>query len=427
MPHMDETGLAYYSGKLKPWIASQPVKTLPSSLYPWTQTDKAGAVTCWPVGGTQLLPTVDFMFTETGPASGDKGPENPSTISGVSEVNLWLAGKNINRTTPYYAFVDGERTINGVKFKANPDGTVVVNGVATGQATCALYNSSNTSAYGEPIGVGEYIVSGCPEGGSFSGYSLQCIVPSGYGTSAYEYGSGKAITIDKPGARFGLAIRIPSGYTAQNLVFKPQIELASAATEYEQPVEKQEYTILLNGTFYGGTVDLATGVMTVTHVEAVFDGTESWSKYSSSTEDVSNFYTTANLLPRKGGSYAVCSHFTMGSEAVDENTFYMWGENVRLYVRISSETAGTVEELKAWLASQYANGTPLTVVYMLSSPNTIQLTPTQILALPQTDKYTPRINTIYTDVQSVQVGYVKSPIHSEYELVQAIVAQGGNV
>ena len=80
MPYLNEADLSRYDPKLKEWISAQPVKTLPSTLYPWTLTAKAGAVTCWPVGGTELKPTVDFLFSETGPASGDKGPDNPSTI-----------------------------------------------------------------------------------------------------------------------------------------------------------------------------------------------------------------------------------------------------------------------------------------------------------------------------------------------------------
>lgn len=63
----------------------------------------------------------------------------------------------------------------------------------------------------------------------------------------------------------------------------------------------------------------------------------------------------------------------------------------------------------------------------MSDPVIAQLTPHQILSLAQTDKYTPRLNTVYTDASSVQVGYVKSPIREEFELQQAIVAQGGSV
>lgn len=64
---------------------------------------------------------------------------------------------------------------------------------------------------------------------------------------------------------------------------------------------------------------------------------------------------------------------------------------------------------------------------MLENPFTIQLTPTQIYSLSQPDPYTPRINTVYSDQQSVQVGYPKSPQATAAELTNAIISLGGNV
>ena len=81
----------------------------------------------------------------------------------------------------------------------------------------------------------------------------------------------------------------------------------------------------------------------------------------------------------------------------------------------------------AWLHDQYEAGTPVTVAGLLKTPQTVQLTPLQLTALAQKDKYTPRINTLYTDADSIQAVYRKSLIHDEDEKVQAIVALGGSV
>ena len=67
---------------------------------------------------------------------------------------------------------------------------------------------------------------------------------------------------------------------------------------------------------------------------------------------------------------------------------------------------GTTEQAYSnWVASQYSNGTPVTFAYAVATPFTVQLTPTQIRSLSALDKYEPRINTVYTDQEAVQVGY----------------------
>ena len=94
MSYLNESGLSTYDSDLKEWISSQNSKIIPSSIYPWTKTIKASAVSCYPVGETELKPIVDFMFKEVLP-SGTKGPSNPSTITGVSSVGVRHLGANL--------------------------------------------------------------------------------------------------------------------------------------------------------------------------------------------------------------------------------------------------------------------------------------------------------------------------------------------
>jgi hypothetical protein len=283
MPYLNETGLSYYDPKLKEWISTQPVKTLPSSLYPWTLSEKAGAVTCWPVGGTELKPAVDFMFTETGPSSGTKGPDNPSTITGVSSITV---------------------------------------------TRC------------ETVGVDE---------------------------------------------------------TA--------------------------YTVNLGSTYYGGTLDVASGVMTVTWEGIVFDGSETFVVGGGATYYHYAFKIQNNASSVINNTTQICSHLPLSNNLNNDILhFVCTPTQIHFFV-----PQATVSVFKAWLGQQKAAGTPLVVSYLLATPFTVQLAPTQILSLAQSDKYTPRLNTIYTDASAVQVGYIKSPIREEFELQQAIVAQGGNI
>jgi hypothetical protein len=193
-----------------------------------------------------------------------------------------------------------------------------------------------------------------------------------------------------------------------------------------------DYAIDLGSTYYGGEIDLATGLMTVTHIHSVLTGAETLPWGTSSNTKTTNFYTSGaawhSLFPKPKNPAAgpVCTHFPfLYSGNSDTVHFYVFSGGGAAFWYPDPDM--TVDEWKAYLAAQYANGTPVTLCYEVTVPTTVQLTPTQILSLAQTDKYTPRLNTIYTDAQAVQVGYVKSPIREEYEITQAIVAQGGNI
>jgi hypothetical protein len=116
-------------------------------------------------------------------------------------------------------------TNNGVTYTVNPDGTVLANGTATGLSILAIALS---------IQPGTYTLSGCPSGGTDNTYRQDLYTDESSGISlANEYGNGKTFTVNEtlPNAKF--RIRIPSGATVNNLIFYPQLEAGSTATEYE--------------------------------------------------------------------------------------------------------------------------------------------------------------------------------------------------
>ena len=145
-------------------------------------------------------------------------------------------------------------------------------------------------------------------------------------------------------------------------------------------VDETVYAIDLGGTYYGGALDVATGVLTVTHVMV--------------EPDSLSFDISAH--PANTGDFQYTD--TLGRTVTTDGTT----------LTISDATGGQI-------------------VYNLATPETVQLTSTQIYSLSQADEYTPRLNTVYSDQQSVQVGYAKSPIQTESELTNAIISLGGNV
>lgn len=421
MGYLNENGLARYDGLVKQWV------TLKSGtvdgvdpLLNWQKTETAGAVTCCPLPAAPIDPVANFAFTETGPASGTKGPDNPSTITGVSSVKVTRCGKNI---VPY-PFFDTTKTSSGITWTDNGDGTVTANGTASASSIFVFISASTRQVLKAGV---RYTVSGCPQGGSVSTYYMRF----GVGTSHDDFGNGASWTATTADESRGLVARIASGATVSNLTFKPQIELGTTATSFE-PYSGNDYTIQLGDTYYGGSVDLSSGVMTVTWGEYVFTGTENWS-LDALSDSINSF--KADILP--AGTFAngisastrACSHFPLDNTASPVvNTFTTWASsNARVFFRVPASTYPDVVAFKSWLASEHASEHPVVFAYLRNHPATIQLTPTQIYSLSQPDPYTPRVNTVYSDQQSVQVGYPKSPLATSTELTNAIISLGSNL
>ena len=404
MGYLNESGLARYDGLVKNWVTfkSGTVDGI-DPLLNWQKTETAASVTCYPLPAAPIDPTVNFLFTETGPAFGTKGPDNPSTITGVSQAKMTRCGKNL-----LPSIAEGTTSSHGVTFVVASDGSVSVSGAADANAQISI-------PYVE-LRPGTYFLSGCPSGGSDSSFYL------GAQGGRYDTGNGKSFTLTKA-TRVYFWIQVVSGTAISTpIVFKPQLELGSVATSFE-PYEGADYTVNLGNTYYGGSIDLATGVMTVTH--SLQELTTN-SPYAVGLHDgVTTFeYKFSRQNETTPAANATCSHFnyTAGwSSGVDG-----WHlSKTRVYFDSTTITSGT--DFSAWVTQQKNAGTPVVFTFMLENPFTIQLTPTQIYSLSQPDPYTPRINTVYSDQQSVQVGYPKSPQATAAELTNAIISLGGNV
>ena len=430
MPYIDLAGLSRFASLEKDALRRE--YAVMRGMQ-WLRTEKAGAVSLWPVGGTQLKPVVDFLFTETPPASGAKGPENPSTIAGVSSVLLsQIGGKNLLAYNfEGLSIADGTtKTISGLTI-SNDKGVYTFSGQATSQVN--IYITHITE---EPNKLkllpGTYTLSGytSPTGTSAGDVRVAIYYPDGTSSAQICYAGSKTFTVSgtEP-VTCNVYIRSTQGIDYGNgFVCRPQLERGSEATAFE-PSYVTRYTIPLGNTYYGGTLDVASGVMTVTWHGYVFDGTESYWVGPGSAGTYKRYSFTTDKPAPSGSALApvysseICTHFSVNNSVNDGiEHFIVYGNQVAFYA-----VQTTLADWKAWLVSQKSAGHPLAVTYPLATPYTVQLSPVQISALAQTDKYTPRLNTVYSDASAMQVGYVKSPIRDEYELQQAVAAQGGNV
>lgn len=303
--------------------------------------------------------------------------ENICPITGYDSVEVTRTGKNLLGVTAT------TQTINGVTFTVNDDGTVNVNGTATANAVFTLnsYDFDGTAV----------ILNGCPDGGSVSTFKLDA-----FGASGLSEDIGSGVTISTSGTR-NVRIVVFSGATVSNKLFKPMIRLASITDSTYEPYQSQTVEVTLNDTTYGGTLNVTTGELVVDRAMVTLDGNTQWTQYA-----VGKYYSSA-VAPNMAGGSAVANMFisnlykfegeggSASSAITTDKRFYGQRGYSRFWIYDSS--FDTVEALKSMLAD-----TPMTVVYPLDTPQTIQLTASQLSTILGT-------NVISADSGAVTVEY----------------------
>lgn len=156
--------------------------------------------------------------------------------SDFSGVTVSRFGKNL---LPY-PYVETTKVLNGISFTDNGDGTITANGTATNLTDFIL-------AYNYQIRKG-MLISGAPDGQSDNTFEIQAYLDADNLISSVSSLASKTDYI-APNIR----IRIRSGVTLENLVFKPQLEMSNIATEYEAYSGKQSAISDADGTVKGLT------------------------------------------------------------------------------------------------------------------------------------------------------------------------------
>ena len=139
-----------------------------------------------------------------------------------------------------------------------------------------------------------------------------------------------------------------------------------------------------------------------------------------------NYYTL--LVPASGmkwGSLGFCSHFAFYSKTSslgaipNLNIASRFNSNALL---IRNDSWATIDDAVAYVSQQYANGTPITIVYERNTPVDYIDDPVQLIAEPDSaGKVT------VSGKKTVSVTYNKSLSHAFSELQSAIIALGANM
>ena len=143
-----------------------------------------------------------------------------------TEFEPWCGVGDKTKNLIPYPYTDTTKTINGVTFIDNGDGTITANGTATGVGASFLVFSNNNGL----VGQGKYYLSGCPSN-NYPAVSLQPKIDNERHPDNFDFGKGKTITVQSTLTQISCVIS--SGNTVDNVTFRPFLAKADSATSYE--------------------------------------------------------------------------------------------------------------------------------------------------------------------------------------------------
>lgn len=362
------------------------------------------------IGANAVATLITEFQVNAGSTIADIVPfENICPITGHTEVNVTRTGKNLLNVT-----VAGVKSANGGASSWSGN-TKVIGGVtytlledADGNLIGIRANGTSSSSYAylyltqncTVAKDSEYVISGSPTGASGSTYRIFCD-----STTAFPPGnrlSDDSAVNSKRTARadesFPVFIQIYGHVSVNNVTFYPMIRFSSVTDATYEPYVGQTYNVPLGQTVYGGTLNVTSGLLTITHYNLDM-GSRNWSY--SGTSGVEYFYmflpyAAKSKLSAEYLNNAVCSMYKqVGYDAVNgqNSTFGINGAGTLLKVcDLAYTDAATFKTAM--------NGVQL--CYELATPTTVQLTPTQVSTLLGQ-------NNIWADSGEVEVK-VASPV-----------------
>ena len=146
------------------------------------------------------------------------------------------------------------------------------------------------------------------------------------------------------------------------------------------------------GTVYGGTIDVATGLLTVDRAMLTLDGSETITISNSGTANW--FYSFSSILTNaeaKNSASNISS--TYPRTGITNGNTVQGITAANDWVRVRYGTEDTVANYKAWLSSN-----PVQLCYELKTPQTYQLTPQEVKTLLGT-------NNVWADTGDTSVTY----------------------
>lgn len=304
-------------------------------------------------------------------------PQEIETITG--SLKLTSCGKNF-LTNQYQK--NSTIKVNGISFRINNDNSVTVNGTATENAI--IYPIAVENAF--TLFPGTYTFSGCPAGGGSTKYKQDiltlnnAVIITDYGNQTYSrvLSTNTALIMSR--------IVIYKGFTANNLVFKPMLEISSAPSAYEEHIQSQININLPEGEFIGKIDDTYKDTLKVVYKEdgkhhlilnkiiskTVLNGTQpiSYSKVINDDKFVAQFNIGTAI---KSSSTMISDKFiymSNGWASNSENISTGGSNNNLLQMKILQSR---LEEISSNGLTNWLSTHPVEVYYALENPYEVDL------------------------------------------------------
>ena len=282
-----------------------------------------------------------------------------------------------------YPYADKTKTINGITFTVNNDGTINVNGTATELTTFWLFNKSKNLPLGMSVGK-MYTI-------SLKGGSDNCYIYTNYIDSAGEaHGAGLSSntgntptnTVGEEWKGLQIYIVVTQGTALNNVTVYPMLNYGSSALPYE-PYTQSVLSLpeaVENGEW--NTIDIENGKNILQGFTKTFDGTEDIQR-TFKTYDyggypvlsmITNPYSyndnaTVNLITGIFNNVSAQSLITNKEEGIctygeGEIRYFLFRINPIIYgCTMDSTDDELIAGFKAYLAAQHTAGNPLVVRY----------------------------------------------------------------
>lgn len=340
----------------KPWSSKHIIDMLCPPLE-----ESGNPVVCYPVAGYALGVKASWEPVQEG--SGTPSPENIRPIKGRDSVKVERCGENLLDEARFPII----KTQNNIKTTSEitlPAGTYTV---------CVLSTASGVYARGADV-------------------------DHTYDSNKHTFTLARqtAITLDSYWSK-GRPENDENIWLVEGNEWRPYT-----------PYIGQTTPLTLPETIYGGEVDAVNGEGQETWKMLTLDGTTNkftqsdrfWRMQSNTAPGVVNGYVT------------MCSHFP-------DNTFggNQTGNYIFTRANIMSKYFPDINALNAYLAAQYAAGTPVQIAYKLAKP--VPFTATGAQPLPALAG----VNTVLTDADSATVTGRADPIKRITDLEDAVASQ----
>ena len=157
--------------------------------------------------------------------------------------------------------------------------------------------------------------------------------------------------------------------------------------QFKEFLSKENLVVYLRSTAYTEANDIPVALETHQQAVLVLTGTEKdllFAVTGLQTEPVLSFYI--NNINRRVAPK--CSHYAPKNTGIPipDNSLYFSDTYFEKKLAIRDSSWSSLEDAKSYLASQYAAGTPVTVVYKLSAPAIYAHDPVDLVPVPYTEE-----------------------------------------